>query len=334
MPLIIKLPENRLYLKNHGPYRSHLNVLDRKKTAVQRQLRRGGLGSFELDFQAALLALCETSKPPLSVYDIGAHIGLYSALIATIFHAQSPRITTFEPTPSTAKVTIKLRDKNGLDYEIRQVAISDQIGTVDLFLSSKAETSNSLNSSFRKGDESVSVPVCTIDKLVADGLAPPTLMKIDVETFEANVLRGALDTIERYKPIVTLEILSSVARAPMHDVLKQIEGFGYSFYRVERRNFNWEKATADVVMDKITSERPDWICVADDLTPDFFAARTRWKHRLKECTAETNVLIPAGTPIPNAYRVPGTGSAKARNLCKTGLRAALRAARKIYHSRT
>ncbi len=301
MPLIIKLPENRLYLKNHGPYKTHLNVLDRKKTAVQRQLRRGGLGSFELDFQAALLALCETSKAPLSVYDIGAHIGLYSALIATIFHAQSPRITAFEPTPDTAAETIKIRGRNGLDYEITQTAISDTCGTVDLYISGKAETSNSLNASFRKGDETVSVPVVTIDQLVEDGLTPPTIMKIDVETFEANVLRGALATIKAHKPIFTLEILSSVERAPMRDVLSKIGALGYAFYRVEKRNKHWVKSSADEVMAKASSAKPDWICVHGDLDPNFLAARTRWKKRLTECTEATNVLIPAGQKTPEAY---------------------------------
>ncbi|MGH1578483.1 FkbM family methyltransferase [Planktotalea sp.] len=301
MPLIIKLPKNKLYLKNQGPYKSHLNVLDRKQTAVQRQLRRGGLGSFERDFQASLLALCETTMAPLSFYDIGAHIGLYSALIATIFHKQSPQIVAFEPTPDTFAQTINLRDKNALEYEVLQSAISDSCGTVDLYISGKAETSNSLNASFRNSDEAVQVPVVTIDQLVKEGLAAPTIMKIDVETFEANVLRGALETIKAHKPIFTLEILSKVERQPMQDVLGQIGALGYVFYRVEKRNKHWVKSSADEVMAKTSSAKPDWICVHDDLPSGFLAARTRWKNRLTECTEATNALVPGGQAIPEKY---------------------------------
>ncbi|MEO9971915.1 MAG: hypothetical protein ABJG15_19120 [Hyphomonadaceae bacterium] len=99
MPLLAQTPKNSAFISKYGSYRKYINVLSRKETAVQRQIRRGGLGSYEAEFQAALMALCEQPSNRLVFYDVGAHIGIYSALIGVIFKQRSPAIFAFEPTP-------------------------------------------------------------------------------------------------------------------------------------------------------------------------------------------------------------------------------------------
>ena len=54
MPLLIKVPENRAVLSATGPYPRALNMLGRRQTAVQRQLRRSGLAGYEPMTQATL----------------------------------------------------------------------------------------------------------------------------------------------------------------------------------------------------------------------------------------------------------------------------------------
>jgi hypothetical protein len=51
----------------------------------------------------------------------------------------------------------------------------------------------------------------TIDALVAAGMAPPDLMKIDVEGAEAAVIRGAARTIEAHRPLMLIEVHSAEA---------------------------------------------------------------------------------------------------------------------------
>ena len=66
---------------------------------MQRRLRREGLAGYESLVQATLLALCEQKTEKLVFYDVGAHIGLYVAMVSAIFHRANPTCYAFEPTP-------------------------------------------------------------------------------------------------------------------------------------------------------------------------------------------------------------------------------------------
>ena len=49
----------------------------------------------------------------------------------------------------------------------------------------------------------IEVEANTVDDLVHCGrIAPPTLLKIDVEGHEASVLQGSRATLQKYKPVV------------------------------------------------------------------------------------------------------------------------------------
>jgi hypothetical protein len=54
--------------------------------------------------------------------------------------------------------------------------------------------------------ESVSVPTTSIDSYVARTQTIPNLVKIDAESSESRVIEGMRNTIERFRPIITLEV--------------------------------------------------------------------------------------------------------------------------------
>lgn len=296
MPLIAKLPLNKSFADTYGTYPTHLNVLGRKKNAVQRQIRRGGLGSYEIDFQSTLLALCETSTTRIRFFDVGAHMGLYSALVSCIFRSQNPYIVAIEPTPDTARDAHRLRRANGLKYKVIEVAVSDVEGEAELYLSEKTESSNSLNPEFRPHSESLRVPLTTIDRLVEDGLRSPTILKVDVETFEANVVRGAMATIEKSRPVITLELLPDADLTAIKDALGAMEELGYEFYRVGPTPV-WEPHSVEDAMGLVSEDHRDWVCSPSPLTDEFFAARVAWQDALSLCGRATNVLVDRGTPV-------------------------------------
>jgi hypothetical protein len=58
-----------------------------------------------------------------------------------------------------------------------------------------------------------------IDALVRDGMAPPNLMKIDVEGAEGAVIRGAARTIDAHRPVMLLEVHSVEAGREVADAM-------------------------------------------------------------------------------------------------------------------
>lgn len=59
---------------------------------------------------------------------------------------------------------------------------------------------------FCRVEERPDLPTTTIDHLVAAGIAPPTVLTMDVEGAELLVLRGAASTLEAHRPVVFVSV--------------------------------------------------------------------------------------------------------------------------------
>ncbi len=146
------------------------------------------------------------------VYDIGAHAGYHSLLCGRLT-GQQGRVFAFEPHPLNCNsIERQLARNPGLNVTLIKYAVSDVCASVPLNTRAGRSQSN-LDSA---GD--VVVEARTIDYLVSNELIlAPTVIKIDVEGCESNVLRGALNTLAKYKPVILCdyndgETLPSVER--------------------------------------------------------------------------------------------------------------------------
>ena len=76
----------------------------------------------------------------------------------------------------------------------------------------------------------IRVPIRTIDDLVAE-FGTPDLIKIDVESFEGDVLKGGSKTLGEHRCILFLELHNKMARdrgADPEMALKTLRAFGYN----------------------------------------------------------------------------------------------------------
>ncbi|TVP74575.1 MAG: FkbM family methyltransferase [Rhodobacteraceae bacterium] len=145
----------------------------------------------------ALRVFARHASPDPVIWDVGANYGQY----ASEAHALLPaaRVISFEILPAIAA---KMRQKLQGDWlEIREMGLSDSVGTVDVVWNKQVECTSGItpfqNEFFAHGQlETVSCPVSTVDQLIADGLAAPGFLKIDVEGHEPAVLRGARALLE------------------------------------------------------------------------------------------------------------------------------------------
>lgn len=126
-------------------------------------------------------------RPKDIFFDIGANVGTYSVLAASL----GVECWSWEPVPSSfghLKDNIRLNDFEALIYP-RMEAISDRIETV--LMTSVFDTTNKIiaNGRSEAAIGSIQVPAITLDQAVAKE-ARPTLIKIDVEGHEEQVLQG------------------------------------------------------------------------------------------------------------------------------------------------
>lgn len=305
MPLAITLPLNPDVLASRGPYPRALNVLSRKQTAVQRQLRRSGLAGYEPTTQATLLALAGQAPAGGAVYDIGAHIGLYSALVDAVYGRRpgGPRTFAFEPTPLTAALCRRIRHCNNLDYEVQQTALSSAPGTAELYFSHKSESSNSLNPAHRKHTASVTVPVTTVDAFTEDRGLVPHLIKVDVETYEAAVLTGALATIRRHRPWIICELLPSADHGSLRTALTPLTAMDYGLHPITPES-PWQSYDETTYQQAVSPQSRDWLLAPRPLTPAFHRAVRRWLIAILACDETTNLLTPDKASFPFAWNAP------------------------------
>ncbi len=86
----------------------------------------------------------------------------------------------------------------------------------------------------RSSSELTKTRAVTIDQL-ADQFGPPTHIKIDVEGYEAAVVRGGKRTLTRFAPLLFLELHNEMIRSEGGDpscVLDDLADMGYEMFSV------------------------------------------------------------------------------------------------------
>jgi FkbM family methyltransferase len=194
------------------------------------------LGLWEFDDMAFAIHLLQAGDIFL---DIGANLGSYSLLAAGVAKAKS---IAFEPVPQTFNKLLRSIDINNLKDRIdaRQIALTSKRASWnggDLYFSTDRDCENSFVSADYTG-ERIPISLSTLDEEVF-GLSP-TLLKIDVEGFEADVLAGASTVLTNKSVLaVIVEGQTSEVNALFHEA-----GFNdFHYLPLERRLIPREKYT-------------------------------------------------------------------------------------------
>lgn len=150
------------------------------------------------------------------VLDVGANSGFYALLAASV--QTDVRVIALEPNPHILPILERNVRLNGRSRQVMCLpfAASDRTGQGELFIPLQdhglIETSSSLERSFKKRHSpSMRVACDTIDSITNRTLTHActvTVIKVDVEGHEAAVLRGALSTIRRHRPLLFVEVLA------------------------------------------------------------------------------------------------------------------------------
>jgi len=149
------------------------------------------------------------------VVDVGAHVGISVHHWAKHFN----KVSAFEPMKDHFDC-LKKNTEQLSNVEIYNTAVSDQEG---LLYGSYRSTKNSgsfqlLDSSYKQPNKKsprqlYEISVKKLDSFNFDNL---NLLKIDVEGWEFEVLKGAIETIKNHKPVLLVEFTGGESRKSLH----------------------------------------------------------------------------------------------------------------------
>lgn len=162
--------------------------------------------------------LPELVQPGSIVYDIGANIGLY----AREFLRLGAYVYCFEPNPA-AMHYLSMNLAGLLNYQILPLAVSDKCGTVDLIVN----PDNLLLGSMVPIKQGITIGVSGIaldDTIERYSLKPPNVIKMDIEGGEVLAIKGMLQTIGRYHPVLIFELHGYI---PARETLKHLSDYSW-----------------------------------------------------------------------------------------------------------
>lgn len=168
--------------------------------------------------------------PDARVLDIGANIGIMTALLAR--HNKGAQIHGIEPIPENFQALKRIvryfRFKN---VTLHQFALGAEAGSLEMVMPEVKNVkmqglSHVVHESIPDLNEGqrYSVPQHRLDDLpeIVTGV---TAIKIDVENFEYFVFKGAMETLRTYKPLIYCELWDNENRQKCFDLLSGELGY-------------------------------------------------------------------------------------------------------------
>lgn len=165
-------------------------------------------GTYE---KGTIQLLHEFLKPGSTFLDIGANIGLMSS-IASKQVGERGKVFAVEANPKTQEILQhNLALNQCQNVGIFPLALGETQGTATLFENWNVNRGGASLLS-QDGESGVEVPVDTIDFLFQNDQID--LIKIDVEGFELEVLKGGIELLKKQQPVLIIEVSEQRENTP------------------------------------------------------------------------------------------------------------------------
>lgn len=203
---------------------------------VSRLLFWDGITGFEYGSVRVMMELLKKSR---GFVDIGANIGYYSLLACRL--NPEIRVLAFEPFPDSADAMMRNINRNGFDrITLVREALSDRSGSTDFFYKVHPDFpketfqlagDNSLINFKQDERKTIPVKISTLDDYLQRHPGQQVdLMKIDTETTEHLILKGAKETIRRHRPIILCEVLRNFHEETLEQIFSKLR---YRYFKVQ-----------------------------------------------------------------------------------------------------
>jgi FkbM family methyltransferase len=177
-----------------------------------------------------------SSSPRKVFYDVGANYGYYCLRLAGI----AKHIHAFEPAAETHRVLLDNLRRNALtNVRLHKVGLSDRNGVEVMNIYSSSGNNSLFDRAVPRHSTSRLVRRELVDVVTLDGLfhrgelQPPDLIKLDVEGGELHALKGARETLRKYRPALLFEYFEPLCQAAGYsrtELLRELEEHKYTIY--------------------------------------------------------------------------------------------------------
>ncbi len=224
---------------------------------------RRALGRLDAELRVATALL----RPGSTAINVGANFGIYTYA----FVRAGARVEAFEPLPQCRRILAAYASPR---VRVHNVALSDASGRLPLHIPVYDGRPEPGHATFRHivaTHQTVDVPVRTLDEFQFRDVS---LIKVDVEGHELDVLRGARATLARERPVLVLEIYQEFLAYPIDRTFATLAEFGYQAYFIDRGQIRSVSPTG-VPPDTETVHNFLFVHELDDCTRANLSARSR-----------------------------------------------------------
>ncbi|RJQ24791.1 FkbM family methyltransferase [Candidatus Parcubacteria bacterium] len=173
-----------------------------------------------------------------TVIDIGANVGEFTAIFAELF--PNAKVYAFEPLPDCFELLNRVAKRYRGRVKAFNIAIGEQKGSFEFYRSSWAPASSfremgdlhKKNYPHSVGSETVTVEVETLDSVFRDiDMSDNVFVKMDVQGFEDEVIKGGLEVIGRAKVLVIeCSLQQTYEGEPMfHGIYSLVRPMGFEY---------------------------------------------------------------------------------------------------------
>lgn len=249
---IVQVPQYELIVKNCFGYKTYVDNGFAMKFITKY--------NFPCDCYPMLASIKKYINVGSTVFDVGANRGIVSCYFATM----AKIVHSFEPSYEAGKLAKNNIELNGFsNITWNRVGVAEKSGK-RTFYDCGIENSGHNSFYYQKEDKpelSYDVDIITLDEYCdANSIKDIDILKIDVEGYEPNVIKGARRLLKNSSvKTIFLEISPTIEgdKDSFVEMLKIIQEYGYSYY-----DLNLERIT-DKVLANATSHM-DIIAIRDD----------------------------------------------------------------------
>ncbi|KAB8033349.1 FkbM family methyltransferase [Fluviispira multicolorata] len=197
--------------------------------------------------------------------DIGANIGIFSIMMANKFPKMS--IYSFEPEPDAFNCLNNTIKKNNIkNVNLNKHAISNKISQEKFYYDSRNHGGHSLDpqSIIDEGSlisHSLNVNIETLDHFIGQNCIPKIdIIKIDVQRHEDKVLEGAINSIQKFRPILLIECYVNDMNSEESVLMNALKKFeNYFLYEPKSKALSLlENYSKELFLEKINNKAVEY----------------------------------------------------------------------------